>query len=186
MITEKAKEILREELKKHGVEEQMEWHFQLVHDYAMKLMEKHGGDKEIIELAVWLHDITRITGRNEKEWKDHHLTGAEEAGKILKELGYPDDRIKQVQHCIREHNTGRKPETIEAKIISVADALSHFDMVPYFMWLRGSRKIGLDNSLEWVSNKLKKDWEGRFDQLEGSKELVKEKYEAFKILWGEK
>ena len=185
MIAEKAKEMLREELKKHGIEEQMEWHFKLVHDYAMKLMENYGGDKEIIELAVWLHDITRIRGGNEEEWKDHNITGAEEAGRILKELGYPEERIKEVQHCIREHNTGRKPESIEAKIISVADALSHFDMVPYFMWLRGSRKISLDNSLEWVSRKLRKNWEGRFGTLPGSSDLVKDKYEAFKLLWGE-
>ncbi len=186
MITEKAKEILKEELKENGVEEQFDWHFKIVYDYAMKLMEKHGGDKEIIELAVWLHDITRIKGRSEKEWNEHNITGAQEAGRILKELGCPEDKIKQVQHCIEEHNTGGKPKTVEAKIISVADALSHFDMVPYFMWLRGNRGIGLDNSLEWVSRKLKKDWEGRFGSLPGSADLVKEKYEAFKILWGER
>lgn len=187
MITEKVKAMLEEELKKSGTEHQMENHLLKVHKYAMKLMEKHGGDKEIIELAVWLHDITRLKDNPElKLLEDHHITGAEEAGRILKELGYPEDRIKQVQHCIMEHRTGRNPETIEAKILSVADAMSHFDVPHYFMWIRGKKGKTFEEAKAWASRKINSNWENRLPMLEGARDLVRDKYEAFKALWGEK
>ena len=61
----------------------MDLHFKLVKKYADKLcLIYKEADDEVVELAVWLHDITRIDGLKE----DHNITGAEKAGNLLKEM----------------------------------------------------------------------------------------------------
>lgn len=66
---------------------------------AKVLAEKVGADAEICWLAGLLHDIGAIeSGPN-----DHHNTGAEIAGQMLKNLSYPQITIHAVQYCIRVH-----------------------------------------------------------------------------------
>jgi len=56
---------------------------------------------------------------------DHAVLGAEMSVKILRKLGYSDERIEQVTHCIRAHRFRgeNQPITMEAKILSDADKL---------------------------------------------------------------
>jgi len=158
---------------------QWEGHFLIVLDFAKELAEKYPkADREIIELAVYLHDFSRLYGGEE----EHHLKSAAEAEKILSNLGYPNDRVVHVCDCIANHRTGGNPKTIEAKILSVADALSHFRAIPYFMWLRGRKKEEFRYSMEWIFEKIGKDWKHRM-MLPGAKDLVKKEYEAFKTLF---
>lgn len=64
--------------------------------YAKILAEKLGADVEVVELAAWLHDIGSIIYGRE----NHHITGSKIAENKLRELGYPEDKIKEVVHCI--------------------------------------------------------------------------------------
>jgi uncharacterized protein len=84
---------------KYGLEP-YKYHFLPVVDYANLLSDELGGDKEVILISAWLHDIgSIICGR-----KDHHISGARIAEEKLKELGYPLDKIEQVKvaYCIIE------------------------------------------------------------------------------------
>lgn len=84
-----------------------------------------------------MHDIGRLP-YNEKKDIDHHITGAEKAGKILKKLNYPKDKIKEIQKAIICHRGSDliKPETILEKIICNVDAMSHFDILPLLYFWR--------------------------------------------------
>jgi len=86
-------------------------------------------DLDILRTAVLLHDIART--KEDKDVQagflnvDHAVLGAEMSAKILRELGYSEERIERVKHCIASHRFRgeNQPRTIEAKILSDADKL---------------------------------------------------------------
>ena len=141
---------IRKIVKEKHHELDFKYHIIPVVKNALLLAKKLNADREVVEVAAYLHDIGRA-----KNWKDiellgnknftgdeilkkiisdkHHLLGAEEAKKILLDLGYDNSFIKKVEHCILTHR-GRvdpNPETEEAKIVSSADAMSHFDCLGF-------------------------------------------------------
>ena len=62
-------------------------------------MDELGGDKEVVLVASWLHDIGSIVhGRD-----DHHITSTQIAEEKLKELKYPKEKIEMVKKCIMNH-----------------------------------------------------------------------------------
>ena len=141
--------------------------------------------KDLPFLSDHLHLRVRAVlgkGRNNYLCRRRLQVATRQAEKILSDLGYPNDRIVHICDCISNHRTGGNPKTIEAKILSVADALSHFRAIPYFMWLRGRKKEEFQQSMEWIWKKIGGDWESRM-LLPKAKELVKKEYEAFKILF---
>jgi len=104
------------------------FHFMPMVKYSEKLAGDLGGDKTIVLIAAWLHDIGSIRhGR-----KDHHITGAKIAEEKLKELNYPTEKIELIKKCILHHRGSQnsKRETIEEKIIAEADTLACFDDIP--------------------------------------------------------
>ena len=111
---------------KYGLEP-FEYHFAPVVKYALELSDTYGGDKEIIAVAGWLHDIgSIIIGRD-----NHHTTGAKIAEEKLREFNYPEEKIEKVKNCILNHRGSRenKRESIEEKIIAEADVMSNFDNI---------------------------------------------------------
>jgi len=105
-----------------------------VHDFShvlrvMRMAERigkaEGADLEIVHAAALLHDVEGSAPGGESR-KSHHHESAEFAGKVLKEEGWPEERIAAVQHCIRAHrfrSDGEHPETLEAKVLFDADKL---------------------------------------------------------------
>ncbi|MFA5207934.1 MAG: HD domain-containing protein [Candidatus Paceibacterota bacterium] len=163
---------------KYG-EEPFVFHFVPTVKYALELAEELGADKEVVEISAWLHDIgSVIYGR-----EDHHLTGAKIAEAKLKEFNYPIEKIEMVKNCILNHRGSQKnnPLSIEEKIIADADALSNFDNIPgifkaafiYENLNQGEAKVAVRKKLENKWNQL---------NFENSKEIIKPKYEALKIL----
>jgi len=102
-------------------------HIKRVWQTAMQIaFEEKDVDMDILKASVLLHDIARIKEDLDKSGKtDHALLGAEMAVGILKSMHYPEDTIRQVQHCIQTHRYkgGREPVSMEAKILSDADKL---------------------------------------------------------------
>lgn len=151
------------------------FHFAPVVKYALELSEGLGGDKEVIEISAWLHDIGSIIDGRE----NHHTSGAEIAGKFLSELGYPAEKIELVKKCILNHRGSvvSKRETIEEKIIAEADVMSNFDNIPgifkaafiYENMTQGEAKTS-------VKLKLQNKW-GQLHFPE-SKKIIKPKYDA--------
>ena len=125
-ITEQIKKFVENETLIHDEGYHKEWldHLDSVSVNAVELAEKLNADKEVVFLAAWLHDIGTIIHRKE----DHHITGAEIVEEKLRGFGYPEDKIKQVKHCVFSHRASRniKRETVEAQIIADADSMAHF------------------------------------------------------------
>jgi uncharacterized protein len=81
---------------------------------------------DVLKTAALLHDIARVKEFNDKTGSiDHSALGAEMADEILRTLGYSEEKIAHVKHCIAAHRfRGKvKPQTKEAKILFDADKL---------------------------------------------------------------
>ena len=181
-IVEEIRRFVEEESKrptaKYGYEP-YEFHLIPMRDYAVRLARKLNADVEIVELAVWLHDIGSIINGRE----NHHITGAEIAEKKLKELGYPLKKIEKIKSCILNHrgSVNNNRVSLEEKIISDSDAISNFDNLSglfkaafvYEGLKQGEAKIS-------VREKLRRKYEQLC--LEESKTITKPKYEAIIIL----
>lgn len=155
------------------------YHLPAVVKYAQKLADELGGDREIIIIAAWLHDIGSII----KGRKDHHLTGAQIAEKKLKEFDFPRERIEKVKECIISHRGSQKikPKTLEAQILVEADTISAFnDLSGLFECAYLYEKLSRPKAQESVKRKLENKWQQlRFKK---SKDLVRPKYKAAILL----
>lgn len=153
-------------------------HVLTVVKYATTLGKELKADKEIVELAALLHDIGVVKGDS----KNHHISGMEEAEKILKKFNYPQTKIENVKHCIFAHRASKsiKRKTIEAKVIASADAMAHFDEIPQLFESAFTRfKMNPDEGKRWILEKLKRDWKKLIPE---ARKLVRDKYNAAKLL----
>jgi uncharacterized protein len=155
------------------------FHFVPMVDYATKLADELGADREIVAIASWLHDIGSIVvGREE-----HHITGSKIAEEKLKELGYPPEKIELVKSCIFNHRGQNNFDrsTLEEKIVAEADVMSNFDNLPgIFMaafLYEGKNQMEAKIS---AREKLERKW--RQLHFESSKRIVEPKYKAIMIL----
>jgi uncharacterized protein len=105
-------------------------HVMRVYNLCLKLARHYPSvDLEVLKTAALLHDVARLredkNGHSHSLRVDHAVLGAEMSSAILKKLGYSDERIDQVTHCIRVHRFRgeNQPFTMEAKILSDADKL---------------------------------------------------------------
>jgi len=100
-------------------------HIERVYATAERLAKAEGADLEIVRAAALLHDADGTTPGSIVR-KDHHLRSADIAQEVLEAEGWPEERIKAVQHCIRAHrfrDDREPPQTIEAKCLFDADKL---------------------------------------------------------------
>jgi len=99
-------------------------HTERVYALAVKIGKKEKADLEVIKAAALLHDISRLKEDN-KEVECHAEHGSEIAAKLLKDMNFPEEKIKNVVHSIlvHRHSKGLKTETKEAEIIQDADRL---------------------------------------------------------------
>lgn len=170
-VLEKVREFVRNESEKHDAKYKGSYdnHIKIVVARVLKLADKERVDKEIVEIAAWLHDIGSIMGDRE----NHHIVGAEVADKLLRELGYPHDRIEKVKHCILAHrgSVTLKRETPEAQILADADSMSHFDD------LDGILTRVFDGDKKEMLKKLERSYAKLSNNL---KNLIIEKLEKFR------
>lgn len=148
-------------------------HLQEVEKWAGKLIAvKDGNDREIVLLAVWLHDIGRVVGRPEN---DHAVNSEIEARRFLSEIGEKEEVVEKVAHCVRAHRCRDvAPETLEARILAASDSASHMtDTVYIDMASRGD--------IEEAKAKLERDYRdiGIFPEFRNN---LTELYEAWKKL----
>jgi len=127
-------------------------------------------------LAAWLHDIAKLKSTG----PDHNIVGADMAEEILEELGCKKEIIDKVKGSILAHTTEDDyvPKTLEEKIVQSADGLSdfdHFDLACH----RGFLKHPPDKVREWLHHKYDKAYAKIMPE---AKDLVKERYDAIKVL----
>jgi len=121
----------------HGMD-----HTMRVYNMALHIAKKEKKvDLDILKCATLLHDIARVKEDNDDTGNTCH---AEESAKmcvpILKKLGYNDEKIEKIVHCIKTHRykTDNKAETIEAKILFDADKLDSLGAIVILragMWM---------------------------------------------------
>jgi uncharacterized protein len=158
-------------------------HITQVARQGRRLAEQFQADPEIVEIAALLHDYAGI--KDERLIPDHHLHGLIEAERILSQLGYPNEKIEAVKHCIAVHRASIPGEknSAEAKCLANADAMAHLEQIPsilYYVFVQ--RGMGIDEGTLWVRHKLERTWNKLNPQIQ---EMMQEKYEAaLKILSG--
>ncbi len=161
--------------------DEVDWKYHItpVVKYAKMLAEIYQVDEDLVELAALLHDI----GRLRFDDKDHHLTGAKEAEKILVQFNLPKETVDEVVHCVKSHrgHSDIPPETIVAKIIANADAMAHFDALLVFMYWRTKQGQSFEDGFGWIEAKIERDWQDKLT-LPEAKEMVKEKYRAIVVV----
>ncbi len=99
-------------------------HIMRVYKNAQKLCKKEKANEKLVLSAVLLHDVVSYP-KSDKRSMISSLKSAEEAKKILKKLDYAPEEIQIVSNAIRDHSfsRGKKPETLEGKILQDADRL---------------------------------------------------------------
>jgi uncharacterized protein len=136
------------------------YHLGLVAKYGIALAKKLDADMDVVILAAYLHDYASLL--DIKNAAKHHIEGAKRAGRILKKLGLPPDKIKAVKDCIFSHrgSVHIKKKTLEAKIIASADAMSHFYYIPDMFYLAyGVHKLKSEEGAVWLKAKLQRSWD---------------------------
>ncbi len=170
--------------KKRYTEKDYKYHILPVVKNALVLAKKLNANLEVVEIASYLHDIGRATKSKQFAKENvHHITGAEKTKKILKELGYDEEIIKKVEHCVFTHR-GRKgpnPETLEAKIIACADAMAHFDTFLALFPFSSKSTNSFENTVNEIEQKMGRNWNKKLT-LPEAKEIVRAKYEAILLL----
>ncbi len=173
-IVEVTKEYFLKTVKKAGPEYfYLERHLPEVEKWAKKiLIRKPEANETIVMLGVWLHDIGQILGNQEN---DHAINSEKEAKRFLKENDIDEEVVNAVAHCVRAHRCKDiQPQTLEAKIVAVADSASHMTDIIYIdMASRGD--------IEDAKAKLERDFrdKGLFPEFQ---EESKALYEAWKRL----
>ncbi len=154
------------------------WTHHIVHvvRYAKLLADRIGADMEITEIASILHDYASIKSKDFVE--DHHIIGAQLAGKILTEHGYPLHKIEAVQQCIISHRASKPQEktTPEAQCVASADGMAHIDQVISLLYAAYKEQgMGIEAGRIWVRCKLERTWKKLCPDAQA---MVKEKYQA--------
>lgn len=182
-ILEEVKKFVEDETKKSKTYDENTFLFHLIPvlEYYNQLS-NDSIDKEILNISALLHEIGRII----KGREDHHITGAEIAEKKLRELNYPEEKIEKIKHCIFSHrgSSNIKRETGEAKILTEADAIGHFNSVPALL-LSGViyYNQSWEDSIKITREKLKRSYNKLSEE---SKKLIKLKYDVVMLFFGDK
>lgn len=154
-------------------------HFVPMTKLAVQLADELGGDKEVVEIAAWLHDIGSIVyGR-----KNHHLTGAKIAEEKLRQLNYSAAKIELVKNCILHHRGSEQnsPTTIEEQIIIEADAMSNFaNITGIFKAALVYENLSQIEAKAAVRQKLQNKWQQL--RFETSKKTIKPLFDAAMLL----
>ncbi len=171
------------EFKSRKMEWFIELHLKPMKKFALKLAETLDADKEIVEISVWLHDITHT---EKGAPHDHPKVNSEFAEKFLAEKGFDRKTIQSISQCILNHgcHEGRTPKTTEEKIISSADAMAHIANFEALLFVAFYMKnYSPDKTYTWLKDKIERDWNKKI-LLPQAKEMVKERYEQIRILLG--
>jgi uncharacterized protein len=151
-------------------------HITLVAENGRRLASLFDADPEVVEIAALLHDYASV--KDAALYEDHHIHGPVEAEKLLKHLGYPEQKIEAVKHCIAAHRASVPGErrSAEAECLANAGALTHIEQVPSLLHLAFVQHgLGIDEGAGWVRAKLERSWAKLSPPV---REMVKGKYEA--------
>jgi uncharacterized protein len=103
-------------------------------------------DRDVVLAAAWLHDLGVFSGYRPQDpaalsrW-DHVACACAHAPRILRDAGFPEEKIPAVLDVIRQHQPHDEPLSLEAVILRDADILEQLGAVGI---LRTVSKVGRD------------------------------------------
>ena len=152
-------------------------HIQYVYKNILLLSENKNVDREVLELSALLHDISMTDERLDRS--KHNEYGSVIAENLLREINYPEDKIKLVKKCILNHSSKMAGfrTTEEERILVDADGLTHFDFNTIKnLYSLAQNVMGLndEDAIKFIQEKLTKDYNEMSDYL---KYLIQEKYD---------
>jgi uncharacterized protein len=100
-------------------------HVLRVRRLAERLGQEMGADVEILRAAALLHDASGAHPGGSEARQQHQESSADFAQAVLREEGWPTDRIQAVVDCIWAHRfrSQNQPRSLEARILFDADKL---------------------------------------------------------------
>jgi hypothetical protein len=153
----------------------IKYHLEIVHAISMELSEIYDkSDPELIEVMVWLHDYGKILDYNNQEEMLF-----KEGRKLLENLEFNDEFINKVMGYLQlfekkmEVDLSNSP--IEVKIVSSADAASHFFGPFFFLWWYENPEKDFEDLMKDNMAKAEKDWYRKI-VLPEVKTLIKDRY----------
>jgi uncharacterized protein len=156
-------------------------HILIVKEYACRLAELLGADRETVEISAYLHDISAV--RDISTISRHSDLSAEIAGSILMEKSYNPCNIEIIKKVIKSHSTPIKigEGILEEVCISNADAISQIVKPTYWLYFAFSiRKLSYTEGISWYKSRIEGNYEGLIDI---AKDIINEKYSSVKNLF---
>jgi tRNA (cytidine56-2'-O)-methyltransferase len=148
-------------LKEQGCSKEVIEHCIAVRDLAVKIGERAGADKRLVEVGALLHDIGRS--------KTHGIMHGVEGARIARELDLPDSIVNIIERHLGAGISKKEaeklglppkdyiPETLEEKVIAHADNL-----------IEGKKRGGIEYEIK------RELGEGRFDYVKRLRKLHNE------------
>ncbi len=174
--------------KKNPVVDWNEWifegHNKVVAKWVEDISKKYEFDKESVLAAAYLHDLAYAW--TNKFDPDLDEKSESEARKVLKEAGFPEQKISFiVDKIIHGHSMldGKEPEHIEAKVLATADALSHF-ATDFYLVICWNNYLFEDLNVykTWVLEKIERDLNKKIF-FEEYREIADPYYQSIKVLF---
>ncbi len=113
---------------------------------AASLAEDRPYDDDVLHAAAWMHDLGVFIGHRPEDpialaaW-DHVAYAMVNVPPILKQCGFPEEKIPAVVEAVRTHLPSRKPTTFEGSLLRDADLLEQLGAIAV---LRTVSKVGRD------------------------------------------
>ena len=155
-------------------------HLLTVKEYACRLAELLGADRETVEISAYLHDISAM--RDISTISRHSDLSAEIAGSILMEKSYNPDNIEIIKKVIKSHSRPIKigEGILEEVCISNADAISQIVNPSYWLYFAFSiRKLSYAEGIGWYKSRIEENYDGLIDI---AKDMIKDQYSSAKKL----
>lgn len=102
-------------------------HIERMTTWCQQLGPVAGADMEVLLAGALLHDVGVVINR-----KEHYKVGRSRAREVLKEVGFPEEKIDAALHVLEAHSRyggAPDPETTEAKVGQDADALEYIGAI---------------------------------------------------------
>lgn len=111
-VERRVKEILSGESTGH------DWyHIKQVRDMALRIAEKEGGDRDVVELGALVHEV------GDRKFYPNKEEGIAATRKVLAEAEVPGETLEKVMHIAEtiSFSGGKIPDSLEGKIVQDAD-----------------------------------------------------------------
>ncbi len=101
-------------------------HVERMTGWCQKLGPAKAADMDILVAGALVHDIGVLHNR-----KNHYEAGKAPAKEILRDTGFPENKIDAALHVLESHSRygGPEPETAEARVGQDADALEYIGAI---------------------------------------------------------